>query len=239
MSAKILAGIEIPLAATSAEALKASKEFASAFADSRLPRTCTNDTVVCIATGPSLTAADVEYCRGKASVIVVNDAHRLCTWATALYSSDRYWWRHYGGVPEFAGLKVAIEHTPRRKDPALARLVPEMIWMKHTGFDGVETSRDGLRTCANNSGGAAVNLALHLGAKRIILLGYDMGVTGSKRHFFGEHPQGLSKNHNFPGWRAAFERMRAPFEALGVTVLNCSRSTSLNAFPVVPLEDVL
>lgn len=204
-----------------------------------LPVLCPGGTVVCMATGPSLTAADVDYCRGKATVIVVNDAHRLAPWADVLYSSDRYWWRHYGGVPSFAGLKVAIEHTPRRKDPALERLVPEMIWMKHTGFDGVETARDGLRTCANNSGGAAVNLALHLGAKRIILLGYDMGVTGSKRHFFGEHPQGLSKSHNFPGWRAAFDRMRAPFAALGVTVLNCSRSTSLNAFQMVPLEDSL
>jgi hypothetical protein len=196
-------------------------------------------TVVCLATGPSLTPEDVAYVRGKAAVIAVNDAHRLAPWADVLYSGDRYWWRHYRGVPSFTGYKVGIEHATGRHDRAVAKLVPELLWMRVTGHHGVESAATGLRTCGHNSGGQAVNLAVHLGARRIVLLGYDMGVPGAKRHFFGDHPVGLSNTHNFPTWRTAFRTMTAPLTALGVAVLNCSRSTSLDAFPLAVLEDVL
>lgn len=195
-------------------------------------------TVFCLATGPSLTPADVNAVRDKGMVVAVNDAHRLAPWADWLYSSDRYWWVRHEGVPSFGGKLAGIEHTPGRRDPRLAGL--GVVVYRNTGHEGIEADPTGLRTCANNSGGAAVNLAVHLGAERIVLLGYDMGYGASdKRHFFGDHPMGLSNQHNFPTWRAAFGRMVEPLKALGVEVVNCSRSTSLTCFPVVPLEDVL
>lgn len=192
----------------------------------------------CFATGPSLTQADVDLCRDKGQSIAVNDAWRLAPWATILYSSDRYWWMHHNGVPEFRGQKVGIEHARGR---AQKKLSAYGVWvLKNTGDEGIETDPSGLRTCAANSGGAAVNLAVHLKPTRIVLLGYDMGYgAGSKRHFFGDHPVGLSNQHNFPTWRKAFDAMAEPLKALGIEVLNCSRSTSLSAFPVVPLEAVL
>lgn len=204
-----------------------------------LPRLCANGVVVCLATGPSLTPEDVDYVRGKATVIAVNDAHRLAPWADVLYSSDRYWWGHYKGVPCFGGVRATIEYSPKRYAAELVRVAPDMYFLRNTGHDGVETNPTGLRTCGQNSGGAALNLASHLGAKRVVLLGYDMGVPDGKRHFFGDHPQPLSNTHNFPTWRQAFETMAQPFRDLGIEVFNCSRSTSLNAFPVVALEDVL
>ena len=195
-------------------------------------------TVVCLATGPSLTQADVDACRNIGRVVAVNDAHRLAPWADALYSSDRYWWTHHKGVPRFMGQRCGIEHTPGRADKRLMKL--GVMVFRNTGHEGVETAPDGLRTCANNSGGAALNLAVHLGAKRVILLGYDMGYGASeKRHFFGDHPVGLSNQHNFPAWRRAFDTMVEPLKALGIEVLNCSRVTALSAFPVVQLESVL
>lgn len=195
--------------------------------------------VVCIATGPSLKQTDVDYCRGKATVIAVNDAHRMAPWADVLYSSDRYWWKYYGGVPAFSGIRVTIEHTPKRKPLELLKLAPAMVILRNTGHDGIETDPDGLRTGAQGSGGAAVNLAVHLGATRIILLGYDCGVPGSKRHFFGDHPQGLSNISQFPHWRRAFDVMAKPLTDLGISVVNCSRSTAINAFPCVPLREAL
>lgn len=195
-------------------------------------------TVICLATGPSLTAEDVEYVRGKGTIVAVNDAHRLAPWADWLYSSDRYWWAHHGGVPAFKGMRAGIEHTPGRSDTRLKAL--SVLVHRNTGHDGIETSSDGLRTCANNSGGAAVNLALHLGARRVVLLGYDLGYgAGSRRHFFGDHPVGLSNQHNFPTWRKAFATMAEPLKALGIEVVNCSRVTALDCFPVAVLEDVL
>lgn len=204
-----------------------------------LPRLAdrTGGMVVCVATGPSLTQEDVDRVRGKATVIVVNDAHRLASWGDVLYSSDRYWWTFHRGAPSFMGFKATIEYSPGRKAADLTRFVPDMHFYRNTGHHGVEADADGLRTCGCNSGGAAVNLAAHLGATRIALLGYDMGSTQGKRHFFGDHPQGLSNTHNYPAWRRAFDTMRPAFEAIGVEVLNCSRTTSLSAFPCVSLDE--
>jgi hypothetical protein len=172
-------------------------------------------------------------------VIVVNDAYRLAPWADVLYSSDRFWWAFYKGVDSFLGLKVTMEYSPGRKATELLRYAPQMVFMRQTGDQGIETAPDGLRTCGRNSGGAAVNLAVHLGPRRIVLLGYDMGVTGAKRHFFGDHPSPLSNRHNFPTWRRAFDTMAQPLEDLGIDVINCSRQTSLNAFRCAPIEEAL
>lgn len=195
--------------------------------------------VVCVATGPSLTPEDVDRCRGRATVVCVNDAHRLAPWADVLYSSDRYWWKFHQGVPSFAGYKAGIEYSPGRGPHELRALMPQLAIYRHTGHQGVEMRPDGLRTCGQNSGGAAVNLAVHLGARRIVLLGYDMGDVTGKKHFFGAHPPALNAPHNFPQWRAAFDTMAAPLRDAGVEVLNCTRTTSLTAFPCVPLEEAL
>lgn len=195
-------------------------------------------TVVCLATGPSLTVDDVAYVRGKANTIAVNDAHRLAPWADYLYSSDRYWWLHNDGAPTFKGRKAGIEHTPGRRDRRLDKWAIRIF--KNTGHEGIETTSGGLRTCANNSGGAAVNLAVQMGAKRIVLIGYDMGYGASgKRHFFGDHPAPLSNAHNFPTWRKAFASMVEPLKALNIAIVNCTRETALDCFPQAALEDVL
>src|SRR5690606_18678370 len=58
--------------------------------------------VVCIASGPSLNKEDCEQVRrwrevaaeaGEArGVVVANTTFRLCPWADALYAMDRAWW---------------------------------------------------------------------------------------------------------------------------------------------------
>lgn len=195
------------------------------------PVLCPGGTVVCLGCGPSLTAADVDYCRGKATVIAVNDAHRLAPWADVLYSSDQRWWEHYRGVPEFKGLRFGV-----------APLRPAAGWgvvvLKNTGDAGIEPLATGLRT-GRNSGAAAINLAVHLGAKRVVLLGYDMGRTNGKAHWFGEHPEKLRAASPFGTFIAMFERMVGPLEQLGVEVVNCSRTTALECFPRALLEQTL
>jgi hypothetical protein len=217
------------------------RETASAPPAALLPRLAdasADGLVVCLATGPSLTAADVERCRGRAVVVAVNDAHRLAPWADVLYSSDRYWWAYHKGVPAFGGARATIEYSPGRAPRELEKFCA-FVYYRQTGHEGLETAPDGLRTCGQNSGGAALNLAVHLGARRVILLGYDMGDTTGRRHFFGPHPGPINGRHNFPRWRQAFATMVEPLRAAGVEVINCTRTTSLGAFPCVALEEVL
>ena len=207
-------------------------------ATTSMPRLWPGATVVCLGSGPSLTRADVVACQGRARVIAVNDAWRLAPEADVLYSSDEYWWRHYRGVPEFGGLKVTLGR--RLQSPAWATALGLTV-LGNTGDTGLERQPTGLRN-GRNSGYAAINLAVHLGASRILLLGYDMGLAGDGRgHFFGAHPPGL-RNSNaalYQLFRRRFETLIAPLAAAGVTVVNCSRETALTTFPCVTLETAL
>jgi len=81
-----------------------------------------------------------------------------------------------------------------------------------------------------NSGYQAVNLAYLLGAKRVILLGFDMHVTKDKTHFFGDHPEPMHSASPFPQFIKEFGQLAADLKAEGVTVVNCTRETALGCF---------
>lgn len=194
----------------------------------QVPKLLQDGTAVCVAGGPSLTREDVEYCRGRAFVVAINDAYKLAPWAEVLYACDATWWKWNHGVPGFAGLKFALQ-------PHARRFASDVTVLENTGIDGFEPEPTGLRT-GKNSGYQAINLSVHLGARRILLLGYDMQRTGGRGHWFGEHPQiGCSPTV----FRAHFQTLLKPLRALGVTVVNCSRETALTCFPRQSLAEAL
>jgi hypothetical protein len=82
-----------------------------------------------------------------------------------------------------------------------------------------------------NGGYQAINIAYLLGAKRIVLLGYDMYPSGGKLHFFGNYPGELNSGCDFAAWRGKFDRLATDLEAEGVEVINCTRETALKCFP--------
>lgn len=196
-----------------------------------VPRLWPGSTIVCLAGGPSLTPEDVNYCRGKARVIAINDAYRLAPWADVLYACDAAWWNYHKGVMSFAGLKYSI--TAPRDNPWHVQI------LRNDGPQGICTNPTGLRV-GSNSGYQAINLAVHLGASRILLLGYDMSVApGGRVHWFGNHPRPLKQNSSYSGFLAKFPSMVDPLKSLGVSVVNCSRRTALKTFPREPLETAL
>ena len=198
-----------------------------------VPKDWPGETVVVIATGPSLTAEDVDYCRGKARVIAINDAIRLAPWADALYATDAKWWNWHRGVPDYTGPKWSMNHSQWGRTRAL---YTDVQLLRNTGHACLEHDPTGLRN-GRNSGFAAINLAVHYGAGRIILLGYDMQKRGGKSHFFGEHPQKSSSP--YPQFRAAFETLVKPLAKMRIPIVNCSRNSVLICFPKAELRDTL
>lgn len=192
-----------------------------------VPRLAEGRTVVCLGTGPSLTQADVDRCRGQI-VICVNDAYRLAPWADCLMASDAAWWKVHKGVPSFTGLKYSLE-------PHAAKWATVL---RNTGTLGIETDPTALRT-GRNSGYAALNLAVHLGAPRILLLGYDMRYQHGKTHFFGDHPAPLGNRSEFPKFIEAFMSTVKPLQALGVSMINCTPVSALACFPKMLLAEAL
>lgn len=216
-----------------------------------VPRLWPDSTIVCLGGGSSLTAADAAFCRDKAHVIAIKEAgccripgHEApAPWADVLYAADEKYWRFVNGAPEFKGLKYSIQQDAlelphlRRPVTEWAARYPDLEVLRDTGSEGLELDPSGLKT-GHNSGYQAINLAVHLGAKRIVLLGYDMwrGPSGDQ-NWFGAHPTHLTSQ--FALFMARFETIVRPLAMLGVTVLNASRFTMLRAFPCVPLEEAL
>ena len=196
-----------------------------------VPRLWPESTVVCIGGGPSLTSADVAVCEGRARVIAVNDAYRLAPWADVLYAADAKWWKQHQGVPTFQGRKYSLQPE--------AAAWPKVEILRNTGECGLELHPTGLRA-GRNSGYQAINLAVLFGARRILLLGYDMQRRrGQPSHWFGDHPPAIRADSPYHAFLNRFESLPAALATVGVTVINCSRDTALTLFPRATIQEAL
>ncbi|MCH8999187.1 MAG: hypothetical protein IID48_13140 [Proteobacteria bacterium] len=200
-----------------------------------VPRLWPGSTIACLGGGPSLSRHQVDRLRGRARVIAVNDAYKLAPWAEVLYACDWRWWLKHGGVPDFAGLKVTLSNSRGHLDA-----YPDIEIVENTGTEGLERDPRGLRT-GRNGGYQAINLAVHLGAKRVLLLGYDMKADARGRtHWFGDHADWPTRAGVFSGvMLPQFAKLAGELEALGVAVVNCTLDSALDVFAKVPLEQAL
>ena len=180
--------------------------------------------VVCIASGPSLTAEDVEMVKqwrgDRRSVIVANATFRAAPWADAMYAMDRKFWDVYRSeiVQVFQGLKYC--------GTCLPATYGAMYVMPHE------------MTTHGNSGAACVSLAVHCGAKRVIMLGFDCQHDGKKTHWHDDHPSPLGNARTVNKWPAKFRALAARIGAKA-EVVNASRRTALTMFPRVDLAEAL
>ena len=191
----------------------------------RVERLWPGETFVCIGTGPSLTQAQVDACAGRARVIVINNAYTYAPWADVMYACDRKFWNWPVGLKaaaEFGGLKYSLQDGV----PAGVQV------LKNLGKDGLSRDPAGLKT-GHNSGYQAINLAVLLGARRVILLGYDM----HGGHCFGQHPD--KSGPPFALCLAAFPTLVEPLRQAGVSVINCTPGSALLCFPMASLADAL
>ena len=110
--------------------------------------------------------------------------------------------------------------------------IKQLISLDNQGFSITE----GVIHRGSNSAFQAGNLALLLGAERIIYLGLDLSLDGNKRHWFGDHPQGVGLASNYKDFITAFKSI-IPSE-YGIEIINCSRRTALTHFPCYDLDDL-
>ena len=204
------------------------------------PEMWPESTFVIVAGGPSVTPAQVDCCcnrqdRGSlVRVIAVNDAYRIAPWADVLYFCDDKWWQwHAKKLADWRGLIVRLAGGQHDFGDARIKV------LKNMDKAGLCPFRDGLHN-GSNSGYQAINLAVHLGAKRILLLGFDMQaplVNGRpKTHWFGDHPGGTSPSvySQMLPW---FDSLVAPLAKRGVEVINCTPGSAIKVFPRAGIEE--
>lgn len=189
-----------------------------------VPRRWPGSIIVILGSGPSLTAEDVHACGGHRQ-LAINDTYTLAPAADVLFAPDARWWSWHPDALDHPGDKYALQHA---KAPGVTRLVPS----------AADFVSDPTRLATGGHAGyAAINLAVHLGATRIVLLGYDMQpALDGTNHFFGEHP---NRTHvRYAQWIDRYAKL-PDLLPVGVTVVNASRQTAIRSLPRMSLAAAL
>lgn len=189
-----------------------------------------------IGSGPSLIVEDVERLRGR-HVLVINNNYLLAPWADVLYACDGHWWDWHA---ERAELKAFKGRKTTRDKEAAERYGLEYI--KSIDADGLSRN-PGVICEGQNSGIQAINLVYHLGARRVVLLGFDMQETGGRKHWHEDYPHGMNiRFHNARGehrFLRYFDAVAADAKEMGLEIINATRETALTCFPRKPLWSLL
>lgn len=180
-------------------------------------------TVVCIASGPSLTAEDCELVRASGHpVIVTNTTFKMCPWADVLFAFDRKWW---------------TEYHEEVKSVFKGRMISSSQVVTKYGVESVFGAN--WFTSFVNSGACAISLAISGKAQKIVLLGFDCQKTGGKVHWHGDHPKNLSNAISMKRWPKQFELVSRRADAAKIPVVNASRATALTCFQRGDLAEAL
>ena len=157
--------------------------------------------------------------------IAVNDTYQLAPWANMLYAADEAWWARHPGALDFRGLKVSVGTIKGVLHIEQSSVV--------AGFD---PNPDRICT-GSNSGYQALHIAVHAGAKRILLCGFDM--RGD--HWFGRHPRELANTNEvlFARFRRNFGILAPILVKRGIEVVNCTPGSALTCFQTMGLGDAL
>ena len=191
-------------------------------------------TVFILGGGPSLRKMpqypDFECLHDK-RVIGVNAAFRLGTWIDVLLFGDRkFWVWNEKLLKRWPGLKVT-------NCPNLHNL-PGVKHMKRQS-KGLAINPDTL-AFNHNSGSCAINLAIHFGAKNIILLGFDMKCEqegDGLRHHWHDWHQKEEKDNIHEIHLGRMKRLAEDIKKTDVNVLNATPNSAMDYFPMTMLEE--
>lgn len=187
--------------------------------------------------GPSLEKIDMSRMAGR-RVIAVNNAYQLGDWPVMLYG-DCAWWKtmrnseglgHKAMLAKWGGLKV---------HPCKNGCVPAGVHIlnrRNRPF-GIQRSPD--RVAWNLSSGAcAINLAVHFGVARIVLLGFDMRRIGDEHNWHREHGQRPAKFDPYPRHLEPFAAIARDLKAMAVECINATPGSAIECFPIRDPEDI-
>lgn len=205
---------------------------------------------IVVATGPSLTPEVVQKVRFARwlngwNVVLVQDAYKVLPYADLVYGSNPSWWRIHQHCEGFKGEKWSSHEAPNNghvqhlndKTEAAQKWGVNLI----KGKDGIGFSFDPeVIHYGSNSGFQAINLALLFGARKIVLVGFDMRHVNGKAHFFGNHPKELHQNtdEHYRAYVKHFDRAAKKLPS-HISIVNATPGSALTCFPAVDLEDTI
>jgi hypothetical protein len=169
-------------------------------------------------------------------VIGVNAAYKIGNWMDFIFFGDKgFFLENMIGLSQYPGLKISCHPYVER-----------FTWVKYLQRDVSKTKglTNNIKKVSwnGNSGSAAINLAVHTKAKRIILLGFDMNLSvDSKQHWHNEYNNQNKKRFAYPfdGHLKGFPFIFNDVKKLGVEIINASPTSNIKEFPKCSVKELL
>ena len=173
-------------------------------------------------------------------VIAINVAYMIGDWIDMVFFGDGgFFLKHREKVALFPGLKVSC--SPKTQD------VP---WVKYVARNGQHprgiSPNPKMVSWNGNSGAAAVSVAANAGARRIILLGFDMKLGGrNDQHWHDLYGRGAIKEEQrlkkmpFHKHLRGFPTIAEDAKRRKIEILNASPDSAITCFQKVTVNELL
>ena len=203
-----------------------------------------HDDVFILGGGPSLNDVNFDLIKGK-HVIGVNNAYgdrisdnngklieyKCRDWVDICFFGDGRWFDwHEVWLRKFKGQIFSCATR--------ARHLERIIYVQRGKSLGIEAKTNAI-AWNRSSGAAAISLAYHFGAKRIILLGFDMRMIDGKGNWHTDHKTSRKDASVYRRFKEVFKHIKEDADKLGVEVLNATPDSAIIDFKFVKLEDVI
>ncbi|WP_051389638.1 hypothetical protein [Bradyrhizobium sp. Ec3.3] len=191
-------------------------------------------TAYVIAGGPSVRHQNLAMLKDR-HVIVVNSSYEAYPDADICFFADHRWWEDHKtrpGMVSFKGRLFTASHAAAgERLHRMRRVYPP---------PGLADAPDALATQRTSLQGA-MNLAVHLGVRRIVLLGADMARSpdGASHHHTPHKWPNKPGNETWDVQMAQFRTIVEPLMARNVEVINTSPLSRLPWWPKRLLSEVV
>lgn len=191
-------------------------------------------TVVIVGGGPSHARVDLDLLRGRRLIAVNSSCRRVCPIATAddiLCFSDNSWAERFPDlIGDWPGRVVTCN---RRSQAWLGQSVRRIDILDLTARIGVMSDH-----VQASSGHIATCLAAIMGARLVVLVGFEAQTVDGRSHGHSDYTQQdiPAYTERFqPGWHG----LAPAFARMGVEVLNATPKSAITAFPMVELSEAM
>jgi len=176
-------------------------------------------------------------------VIGVNAAFLIGDWMDMVFFGDgKFYFQNQEAMNAYPKLRVTCNPNLHKRPH-----IKEIKFMARDGNHAVGlTTKKGHISWNHNSGAAAMNVAVHMGAKRIFLLGFDMTTDDKKNlHWHSEYSTightRTRKEKSLPYHKhtPSFPFIARDAAAQGIEIINVSLESTLKQFPKMNLEEAL
>lgn len=180
---------------------------------------------------PYMSAIHSEHCIG------VNMAYRIGTWVDmVIWGDDGFWRREKSNLLQFSGLRVTCQNKLEVDYHSVVKVLRRDP-RKHLGL----SFKDDVVCWNKNSGAAAINLAVLLGAKQIILLGFDMKLDADKNQHWHKYYASNVRTvaATFKMHLKGFPVIAEEAKKAGIEILNCNLDSGIDSFRKIELKDII